>query len=439
MTWLVIVVVGSVTMAFKAAGPVLLGNRELPSRVASVVDVLAPAMLAALVVTQTVGGDRELVDRPAAGRGHRRRGRRLAAGAVARRDARRGGHGRRDPPVLGSLEMPRVEEMVERVWPGRDARIETLGGGITNRNFKVSVDGGVYVLRIGGRDTELLGIDRRAEHEASLAAAAVGVGPEVVSFLEPEGYLVTRFLEGTVVVPEAIREPEPLRWIAHALRAIHSGPPIPARFDSFRVVEAYAATAAAHGIAVPSAFERARDLAAKVERARGPVPERPCHNDLLTSNLIDDGTRIRIVDWEYAGMGDIYFDLANFAVNNGLPGAGHDRAAARLLRRCDARARTRADADALHVRLPRGDVGRRPAGSVGPGLRLRAPTRSSTSSGSSEPPPSARSGARWASYRFGRRTAAAAAACASTRDGRNDLEGRVHRHENAYRQRPDTA
>ena len=217
--------------------------------------------------------------------------------------------------------MPRVEEMVERVWPGRDAGIEALGGGITNRNFKVSVDGGTYVLRIGGRDTELLGIDRRAEHEASLAAAAVGVGPEVISFLEPEGYLVTRFLEGTVVVPEAIREPEPLRRIAQALRAIHNGPPIPARFDAFRVVEAYAATATAHGIALPDGFERARELAVEVERARGAVPERPCHNDLLTSNLIDDGTRIRIVDWEYAGMGDVFFDLANFAVNNGLPAA----------------------------------------------------------------------------------------------------------------------
>jgi thiamine kinase-like enzyme len=217
--------------------------------------------------------------------------------------------------------MPRVEEMVERVWPGRDARIEALGGGITNRNFKVSVDGGAYVLRIGGRDTELLGIDRRAEHEASLAAAAVGVGPEVIAFIEPEGYLVTRFIEGEVVVPEAIREPEPLRRVAQALRAIHGGPPIPARFDAFRVVEAYAATAVAHGIAVPPAFERARELAGEVERARGPVPERPCHNDLLTANFIDDGARIRIVDWEYAGMGDVYFDLANFAVNNGLPAA----------------------------------------------------------------------------------------------------------------------
>ncbi len=61
MSWLVIAVVGAVTIAFKASGPVLLGKRELPPRVASVVDVLAPAMLAALVVTQTVGGDRELV------------------------------------------------------------------------------------------------------------------------------------------------------------------------------------------------------------------------------------------------------------------------------------------------------------------------------------------------------------------------------------------
>ena len=61
MSWIVIVVVGAGTMAFKAAGPVLLGNRELPPRVAAVVAVLAPAMLAALVVTQTVGGDREIV------------------------------------------------------------------------------------------------------------------------------------------------------------------------------------------------------------------------------------------------------------------------------------------------------------------------------------------------------------------------------------------
>ena len=83
--------------------------------------------------------------------------------------------------------------------PASEARVEVLGGGITNHNFKVDVPGGPYVLRIAGRDTALLGIDRSVEHEASLAAAAVGVGPEVVAFVEPEGYLVTRFIEGTIV------------------------------------------------------------------------------------------------------------------------------------------------------------------------------------------------------------------------------------------------
>ena len=260
--------------------------------------------------------------------------------------------------------------MVERVWPGRSAQIEVLGGGITNRNFKVTLDDGAYVLRIGGKDTELLGIDRRVEYEASLAAAAVGVGPEVIAFVEPEGYLVTRFIGGAVVEPEAIREAEALRRVAQSLRAVHAGPPIAARFDSFRVVEAYAATAATHGITVPPAYERARETAALVERARGPVPERPCHNDLLTANFIDDGGRIRIVDWEYAGMGDVFFDLANFAVNNGLSDDDDTALLRAYFGDVRAGARARADADAIHVRLPRGDVGRRPAGPLGPGLRL---------------------------------------------------------------------
>jgi thiamine kinase-like enzyme len=212
----------------------------------------------------------------------------------------------------------RVEQLVQRVWPGREARVEVLGGGITNHNFKVTLDDGVYVLRIGGKDTALLGIDRRAEHEASLAAAAVGVGPEVIDLVEPEGYLVTRFIEGEVVPAEQMGVPETIRRVAQALRAVHAGPPIAARFNSFRVVEAYRDTAVTHGIALPAAFDEAKHTADRVERARGPVPERPCHNDLLNANFIDDGRRIRIVDWEYAGMGDLYFDLANFAINHEL-------------------------------------------------------------------------------------------------------------------------
>ena len=210
---------------------------------------------------------------------------------------------------------------VERVWPGRGARWEVLGGGITNHNAKVDVGGETFVLRVAGRDTDLLGIDRRVEYEATRAAAAVGVGAEVVAFVEPEGWLVTRFLEGAIPPVERLREPEQLVRVAAALRAVHSGPPIPGRFDSYRVVEAYRDSAAARGAAPPAGVGWAFELATRVEAARGPVALCPCHNDLLNANFIDDGTTLRIVDWEYAGMGDPYFDLANFAVNHELDGA----------------------------------------------------------------------------------------------------------------------
>jgi thiamine kinase-like enzyme len=210
------------------------------------------------------------------------------------------------------------EELVARLWPGRPAQIEPLGGGITNHNFKVVVADGVFVLRIGGRDTELLGIDREAEHHASRIAAAAGVGPEVERYLPEERSLVTRFLEGRIPEPEELRRPETIGRVARALRRIHDGPPFAARFDSFRVVEAYRDTAVRHGAEVAPAYRDAKRTADGLERALGERPEAPCHNDLLNANFIDDGASIRIVDWEYAGMGDRFFDLANFAVNHGL-------------------------------------------------------------------------------------------------------------------------
>jgi thiamine kinase-like enzyme len=211
------------------------------------------------------------------------------------------------------------ERIAERVWPDGIRSLEPLGGGITNRNFKVTLlDGAQVVLRIGGKDTELLGIDRHVEHAATQAAAEAGLAPAVIAFVEPEGYLVTRFVEGQPVPVEDVRRTQALREIAGGLRRFHDGPAIPGRFDSFRVVEAYCATATARGVALPPAYDSAKEVADRIERARGVQPLAPCHNDLLNANFITDGARIWIVDWEYAGMGDRFFDLANFSVNHEL-------------------------------------------------------------------------------------------------------------------------
>jgi thiamine kinase-like enzyme len=208
-----------------------------------------------------------------------------------------------------------AEAAVKRLWPGRTATIAVLSGGITNRNYRVDVDAGSFVLRVGGKDAALLGIDRVTEHAASLRAAELGVGPAVVAFVESEGWLVTRFIDGRGLPPEELRTPVGIGRVAAVMRKIHEAAAIPGRFDAHAVVDQYREEAQRHGVWIPAEFAHAHHASERIRRARGPQPLVPCHNDLLNANFLDDGG-IRIVDWEYAGMGDRFFDLANLSVNH---------------------------------------------------------------------------------------------------------------------------
>jgi thiamine kinase-like enzyme len=203
---------------------------------------------------------------------------------------------------------PRTSEsLAELVAPliGRPiADPEPLDGGITNRNFRVRTPEGDFVVRVFGEKTAALGIDRSAERLATEAAARAGVGPEVIAFTDD--LLVASFIEGEPMPELRIDE------TAAALRAVHEGPPLPSSFSGVGVAEDYARSAGEF----PDELAVGREIEAAL---RGPEHEPvPCHNDLLNANLIWDGTRVRIVDWEYAGMGDRYFDLGNLSINNGL-------------------------------------------------------------------------------------------------------------------------
>lgn len=215
-----------------------------------------------------------------------------------------------------------VEQALARVPMWRDAhdlKTSPLGGGITNQNFRVDVGSESFVLRIGGADTELLGIDRHTEYAAHRAAASIGIAPEVVYFIEPEGYLVTRFLQARPIPRNEILKPENIRRVASTLKQYHALPAIPAVFSPFRTIESYAAIARRYNVMFPENFDWLMERLREIEEAflKHPFDPRLCHNDLLNENFLDDGN-VRIIDWEYAGMGDPAFDLANFAVHHQL-------------------------------------------------------------------------------------------------------------------------
>ncbi|TMK57326.1 MAG: choline kinase [Actinobacteria bacterium] len=196
-----------------------------------------------------------------------------------------------------------------------------LEGGITNRNYRVRFAGSDVVVRLPGKDTELLEIDRAAEKAAGELAARAGVGPMVVAMLVDPPCLVTEFVVGEPMSAEELREPEALAEVVAALRTLHACEErLPVAFSGFRIVETYAARIAERGGEVPSSYEWALAAAHRIEAAlTGPEHEPvPCHNDLLAANFIRSAKGIRIIDWEYAGMNDRYFDLGNFAVNNEL-------------------------------------------------------------------------------------------------------------------------
>jgi thiamine kinase-like enzyme len=200
----------------------------------------------------------------------------------------------------------------------KSLEIQELTGGITNKNYKINADGECFVLRLGGNETQFLGIDRKTEYQCSLLASQIGIAPEPIAFLEPEGYIVARFISGKAIPVDEIGTEENITGVVRSLQACHGLDFFPGTFSPFRVAEEYAETARRFHVMLPAKLDGYLEKSNEIEKAlyRQTLQMHPCHNDLLNGNFIDDGTRIRILDWEYAGMGDIFFDLGNFAVQH---------------------------------------------------------------------------------------------------------------------------
>ncbi|MFO1192590.1 MAG: choline/ethanolamine kinase family protein [Rhodoferax sp.] len=208
-------------------------------------------------------------------------------------------------------------------WQGTP-RLAPLDGGMTNHNFLVQDGAARYVLRLGV-DLPEHGVLRTQELAAARAAQALGLSPEVVH-AEP-GLMVSRYIAGRTLTPVDLRNPRQLEPALALLRRCHAGmpallPDAAARFDVFAVLRGYLQRLRAQPGPLPDdRLDVLEALAQRLELRVPPLAPVFGHNDLLAANFIDDGQRLWLIDWDYAGYGNPLFDLANLSTNNGFDAA----------------------------------------------------------------------------------------------------------------------
>lgn len=227
---------------------------------------------------------------------------------------------------MSTLAIDRAIAKVPFLAESKNIKKIPLSGGITNLNFRIDTDGKSYVLRLTGQDTELLGIRRDVEYAANYAAGQLGIAPEVMYFIEPEGYIVTRFIKGKTIPPDTIKQPDYLARITKKIRLFHTrAPKLKGDFNVFRRVEMLAKVSKKNNGRFPFDWDWMMQKMAQVEKSvlKNPHTPTPCHDDLLNLNWLEEDVpgelgEIRLLDWEYAGMNDAIYDLANFSSHHGL-------------------------------------------------------------------------------------------------------------------------
>ena len=214
-----------------------------------------------------------------------------------------------------------IEEVIARIedWKKKQVKYEPLKGGITNHNYKVTVNGETFVVRIPGAETELF-IDRDNELDCSIEAGKTGVAPELVYSLKPENVSVLRFINAKTLSTDLIaKNNDIIKRIMVSIKTIHERARFKKRFDPFETIKNYMDNyIEKYNVPLPDDIDWMLSLSFDIEKAmqRNKPPDVACHNDYLSENFMDDGVKIWIIDWEYGGCGDPFFDLGDFAVEH---------------------------------------------------------------------------------------------------------------------------
>jgi thiamine kinase-like enzyme len=194
-----------------------------------------------------------------------------------------------------------------------EREVEPLAGGLTNTNYRVTTPAGRYVVRISGKDTGLLAIDRANEIHNTVAAAETGVGAPVVAALPEHDALVLEFLDGEVMDAERLRRGDRLEAIATACKKLHGGRRFLQDFDMFAIQRGYVQVVQERGFRLPDRYLEFEPRVRELEHAMRmrSEPTVPCNNDLLAENFIEVDGAMRLIDYEYSGNNEPSFELGN--------------------------------------------------------------------------------------------------------------------------------
>jgi thiamine kinase-like enzyme len=218
------------------------------------------------------------------------------------------------------------DEAIARIdeWRGKEVDCREIGGGITNHNYLVTVDegrGGAYVLRIPGAGTDAF-IDRDRELGNHVSAAQAGVSPPLLHVLEPEKCTVVPFIDGETMHPDTLAgHPDRLEKVVDVIRTYHDKATFTNDTSVFPMIRDYLRMAKDVDAWFPPDWPWIMAVGEEIEQAMGRDEPRPvaCHNDLLSENFILDGHgKMWLIDWEYGGVSDPYFDLGDFCVEHPL-------------------------------------------------------------------------------------------------------------------------
>jgi thiamine kinase len=191
--------------------------------------------------------------------------------------------------------------------------LQQLSNGPTNSSFLLERNAERFVLRLDKPAARELGLDRENEQEVLSHLATQGLAPPVIYCDLSEGVLLRPFLPGRAWTEQTLNSKESLRRLARLLHRLHGLAPAGAAFDPLGAARRYARQLATPESA--TVLEKAERLA--VELAAWPEPAVLCHNDPVCHNLVESES-LALIDWEYAAVGDRYFDLAVILQHHGI-------------------------------------------------------------------------------------------------------------------------